>query len=179
MEDQLCLHMTVLRCIYLSFWISYFHHWIGNYHYLYITHYKSLMILNFQLTQITSLFCLPWMFAVYILLFCMSKHFLNKRNNKPISMSTLLQLIELVNLCFLMLGTYSCKCRCCNTCKFIINCSTINIKGPKGSINVTETSICISKNVVYGIICKQCNIIYIGETDRRLAEWITEQICSI
>ena len=59
------------------------------------------------------------------------------------------------------------------------NCSAIRIKGPKGSFNVTQPFTCISKNIVYGIICKRYNIIYIGETGRRLADRITEHIRSI
>ena len=73
-------------------------------------------------------------------------------------------------------GTFSCKRRRCNTCKYVTNCSAIHIKGHKGSFNVTQPSTCISKNIVYGIICKRCNIIYIGETVRRLADRITEHI---
>ena len=83
------------------------------------------------------------------------------------------------SLIFSDAGTFSCKCRRCNTCKFVTNCSAIHIKGPKGSFNVTEPFTCISKNIVYGIICKPCNIIYIGETGRRLADRITEHIRSI
>ena len=44
---------------------------------------------------------------------------------------------------------------------------------------MTETFTCISKNIVYGIIYKRCNIIYIGETGRRLADRISEHIRSI
>ena len=76
-------------------------------------------------------------------------------------------------------GTFSCKRRRCNTCKFVTNCSATHIEGPKGSFNVTQPFTCISKNIVYGIICKRCNIIYIGETGRRLADRITEHIRSI
>ena len=47
------------------------------------------------------------------------------------------------------------------------------------SYNVTETSTCISENIVYGIICRLCNIIYIGETGCRLADKMTEHIRSI
>ena len=43
---------------------------------------------------------------------------------------------------------------------------------------MTETFTCISKNIVYCIICKQCNIIYIGEKGRRLADRITEHLHS-
>ena len=66
-----------------------------------------------------------------------------------------------------------------NTCKCVTNCSAIHIKGPKGSFNVTEPFTCISKNIVYGIICRRCNMIYIGETGCRLADRITEHIPSI
>ena len=76
-------------------------------------------------------------------------------------------------------STFSCKCRHCNTCKFVTNWSAIHIKGPKGSFNVIETFTCISKNIIYGIICKRCIVIYIGETGRQLADRITEHICSI
>ena len=44
---------------------------------------------------------------------------------------------------------------------------------------MTETLTFISKNIVHGNMCKRCNIIYIGETDRRLADRITEHIRSI
>ena len=83
------------------------------------------------------------------------------------------------SLIFSDAGTFSCKRRRCNTCKFVTNCSAIHKEGPKGSINVTETFACISKSIVYGIICKRCNIIYIGETGRRLADRISEHIRSI
>ena len=76
------------------------------------------------------------------------------------------------SLIFSDAGTFSCKRRRCNTCKFVTNCSAIHIEGPKGSFNVTQLFTCISKNV-YGVICKQCNIIYIEETGRRLADRIT------
>ena len=32
------------------------------------------------------------------------------------------------------------------------------------------------QNIVYGIICRQCNIIYMGETGRRFADRITKHI---
>ena len=83
------------------------------------------------------------------------------------------------SLIFSDAGTFSCKRRRCNTCKFVTNCSAIHIIGTKGSFNVTEPFTCISKNIVYGIICQRCNMIYIGETGRRLADRITEHIRSI
>ena len=44
---------------------------------------------------------------------------------------------------------------------------------------MTETSTFLCKNIVYGTMCKRCNVIYIGETCRRLADRITEHIRSI
>ena len=44
---------------------------------------------------------------------------------------------------------------------------------------MTQPFTCISKNIVYGIISNRCNIIYIGETGRGLADRITEHIRSI
>ena len=82
-------------------------------------------------------------------------------------------------LVFSDIGTFSCRRRCCNTCKFVTNCSAIHIKGHRGSFYVTEPFTCISKNIVYCIICKRCNIIYIREAGRRLADRITEHIRSL
>ena len=83
------------------------------------------------------------------------------------------------SLIFSDAGTFSCKRTRYNTCKFVTNCTAIHIEGPIGSFNVTEPPIWISKNIVNDIICKRCNIIYIGETGRRLADRFTEHIRSI
>ena len=83
------------------------------------------------------------------------------------------------SLIFYAAGTFSCKRRRCNTCKFVTNCSAIHVEGPKGSLNVTEPFTSISKNIVYGTICKRCDVLYMGETGRRLADRITEHIRSI
>ena len=76
-------------------------------------------------------------------------------------------------------GTFSCKRRRCNACKFSTNCTAMHIKGPRRSFNKIETFTCISENIVYGIICKQCYVICIGETGRRLADRITKHIRSM
>ena len=93
--------------------------------------------------------------------------------------SHLVRASEPQSLIFSDSGTFSCKRRRRNTCKFVTNCSAIHMKGPIGSFNVTEPFTFISKNIVYGIICRRCNIIYIGKTGRRLADRITEHIRSI
>ena len=43
---------------------------------------------------------------------------------------------------------------------------------------VAKSLACTSKHIVYGIISKQCHIIYIGETGCRLADRISEYIRS-
>ena len=63
-------------------------------------------------------------------------------------------------------GTHSSKRRRRNNCIFVTNGTTTHMKVPRGSINVTETLIWITRNIVYGIIYKRCHIIYIGETVR-------------
>ena len=52
-------------------------------------------------------------------------------------------------------------------------------RGPKECFSMIETFNCICMNIVYGIICKRCDIIYMWETDCRLADRITEHIHSI
>ena len=93
--------------------------------------------------------------------------------------SHLIRASEPQSLIFSDAGTFFCKRRRCNTCKFVTNCSAIHVKSPRGSFNVTQPVTCISKNIVYGIICKRYDIIYIGETGRRLADRMTEHIRSI
>ena len=76
-------------------------------------------------------------------------------------------------------GTFSCKRRRCNTCKYVCTDKNLCVVGPNGSYSVKEHFTCISKNVVYAIICQNCNLVYVGETQRRLADRITEHIRSI
>ena len=104
---------------------------------------------------------------------------ITSHNRERNQCSHLVRASEPQTLMFSDAGTLSCKRRRCNLCIFVTNCSAIHIVVPKGSFNVTETFTCISKKIVYGIICKRCNVIYIGETGRRLADRITEHIHSI
>jgi len=79
-------------------------------------------------------------------------------------------------------GTFSCDRKRCNTCNFVTKDQNLCIVGPNGTYSVKDHFTCVSHNVVYAIICKKCKLIYIGETQRRLADRITEHInvfCSI
>ena len=71
-------------------------------------------------------------------------------------------------------GTYTCKRTRCKTCPYISN--KVNISGRNGSVEVTDHFTCISKGVIYCITCTQCEKIYIGETERRLADRFREHL---
>ena len=73
--------------------------------------------------------------------------------------------------------TYPCNRPQCNTCKYIH--SETEIRGIKSSFNIHEHFTCTSKGIVYCIICKKCNKLYIGETKRRLADRFVEHLRSI
>ena len=60
------------------------------------------------------------------------------------------------------------------TCLFILN--TSKISGPKRSVKITDCFTCTSANVIYGITCRLCNKLYIGETGRRLGDRFREHL---
>ena len=74
-------------------------------------------------------------------------------------------------------GTFCCKRKVCNTCPYIA-CRT-SIAGPKSSLKITDHFECITRNVIYCIKCSLCNMLYIGETGRRLADRIREHLNDI
>ena len=76
-------------------------------------------------------------------------------------------------------GTFPCKRSRCNTCKYVTKDNLTLITGPHNSIQVKDYFTCTTSNVVYIIICKKCKILYVGETQRRLADRITEHLRSI
>ncbi|KAJ8048080.1 hypothetical protein HOLleu_00252 [Holothuria leucospilota] len=56
----------------------------------------------------------------------------------------------------------------------------LSIVGPNNNrFNVHQHFTCTSANVVYVLVCKRCNILYVGETKRRLADRVTEHLRSI
>ena len=55
-----------------------------------------------------------------------------------------------------------------------------SITGPNNyTFQIRHHFTCTSTNVVYAILCTKCNLIYIGETKRKLADWFTEHLRSI
>ncbi|KAJ8048911.1 hypothetical protein HOLleu_01418 [Holothuria leucospilota] len=77
-------------------------------------------------------------------------------------------------------GTFPCNRGRCNTCPVVSYDKNLSIVGPNNNrFNVHQHFTCTSANVVYVLVCKRCNILYVGETKRRLADRVTEHLRSI
>ena len=74
-------------------------------------------------------------------------------------------------------GTFSCNRKRCNTCPYVSD--DTHVSGPQGTFDITNHFTCTTRSVVYVIRCTNCNILYIGETQRRLADRVTEHLRSI
>ena len=59
------------------------------------------------------------------------------------------------------------------------DCSAMHIGGARGSFDVSETFVCVSRDIAYVILCERCKFIYIGKTGRRWADRIAEHIRSV
>ena len=73
-------------------------------------------------------------------------------------------------------GTSPCH-RPCLTCPFVFRTSSIRF--PKSVFHIHHSFSCVSRNVVYVIACKRCNLMYIGETGRFLATRFAEHLRDI
>ena len=74
-------------------------------------------------------------------------------------------------------GTIPCHRPLCNTCPYVLQTSTVVF--PKGPFVVREGFTCVSRNVIYAIVCQRCSQAYIGETGRRLGDRFREHIYDI
>ena len=73
-------------------------------------------------------------------------------------------------------GTTRCKQPRCKTCAHV---SSDDVVGPKGTWHIRGQFTCATTNVIYGLTCTRCCMVYIGETKRRLADRFTEHLRSI
>ena len=71
-------------------------------------------------------------------------------------------------------GTSRCNRRVCNTCDHVHN--QTQIIGTKSSFNIKQSFTCISRNLIYCLICTKCDMHYIGETKRRLGDRFAEHL---
>lgn len=75
-------------------------------------------------------------------------------------------------------GTKPCGGRLCHTCKFIAP-NIAKLKGPSGTVNISQSFTCKSHNLIYAIICKKCGKLYIGETKNQLSVRFSAHLRSI
>ena len=71
-------------------------------------------------------------------------------------------------------GTRPCRRRICYTCPYVI--PTTEVTFPKSPFIIKESFTCETRNMLYAIQCKRCNILYIGETGRSLSERFREHL---
>ncbi|GFS06977.1 hypothetical protein ElyMa_006559200, partial [Elysia marginata] len=58
-------------------------------------------------------------------------------------------------------GTRPCRIRRCKTCTYVSQ--------SRGVFTIADSFTCTSRNLIYAIVCKRCDMVYIGETDSNLA----------
>jgi hypothetical protein len=74
-------------------------------------------------------------------------------------------------------GTTRCNRSVCKTCPYVFE--TPSITFPKEEFEVREGFSCVSRNLIYAIVCSRCGMTYVGETGRRLADRFREHLRSI
>ena len=69
----------------------------------------------------------------------------------------------------------------CQACKVHANSpkNTIFSTTKKINIKINQKLSCDSKNIIYVITCKKCNVQYVGETSRNLRERLTDHRSNI
>ncbi|GFR70465.1 hypothetical protein ElyMa_003787100 [Elysia marginata] len=71
-------------------------------------------------------------------------------------------------------GTRPCRRPRCKTCNYVSQSSEINT--PRGVFTIADSFTCTSRNLIYAIVCKRCDMVYIGETGRNLATRCSEHL---
>ena len=72
------------------------------------------------------------------------------------------------------LGTRACNRLRCKTCRFVSQ--SCEVKMARGTFRVTGSFTCTSSNLIYAIVCKRCDLVYIGETGRTLSTRYCEHL---
>src|SRR5579871_2046611 len=74
------------------------------------------------------------------------------------------------------LGTIPCQ-RPCKTCPFVWQTDSVDF--PKSTFQIRRSFSCISRNVIYALFSRRCNMAYIGETGRILGDRFREHLRDI
>ncbi|GFR61452.1 hypothetical protein ElyMa_001847500 [Elysia marginata] len=73
-------------------------------------------------------------------------------------------------------GTRPCSRPRCITCTYVSHAQSSEINTPRGVFTIADSFTCTSCNLIYAIVCKRCDMVYIGETGRNLATRFSEQL---
>ena len=68
------------------------------------------------------------------------------------------------------------KCNNCKICPYIKPGKFVKSNATDIKIEINKEVNCQTKNVIYCITCKKCNVQYIGETERTLMERFCEHL---
>jgi len=68
------------------------------------------------------------------------------------------------------IGAFKCNSPRCHTCQDITMTKHFRSTYTRRSYTIKDTLDCKSRNIIYLITCKKCNMQYVGETSRRLSE---------
>ncbi|GFS26342.1 hypothetical protein ElyMa_005210700 [Elysia marginata] len=71
-------------------------------------------------------------------------------------------------------GTRPCRRPRCKTCNYVSQSGEINT--PRVVFTFADSFTCTSRNLIYAIVCKRCDMVYIGETGRNLATRFSEHL---
>ena len=72
---------------------------------------------------------------------------------------------------------FQCNISVCNTCAYVSSATVI--VGPFDTFDIRQSFSCTSDNIVYCIFCTKCDVLYIGETGRRLGDRFRENLNDI
>ena len=65
------------------------------------------------------------------------------------------------------LGTRACNRLRCKTCRFVSQ--SCEVKMSRGIFRMTGSFACTSRNLIYVMVCKRCDLVYRAETGRTLS----------
>uniref|UniRef100_A0A0B7BLE8 Reverse transcriptase domain-containing protein n=1 Tax=Arion vulgaris TaxID=1028688 RepID=A0A0B7BLE8_9EUPU len=74
-------------------------------------------------------------------------------------------------------GTVTCSRSRCYTCPYVFQATTISF--PNTSFTIRQGFTCVSRNLIYAILCKRCGMAYIGETGLRLGDRFAQHLRDI
>ena len=68
------------------------------------------------------------------------------------------------------------KCNNCSICPYVNNCKVVKSSATNFNAEIQQEVTCQTRNVIYCITCKKCNMQYVGETGRVAKDRFREHI---